>query len=94
MTTCLFIKQKGVHQQLPVGFCCKCSPYVQNTRSLRNRSGHFMSHAEPYSQSLPATLSIAIRESLLMMDWIRLKAELLQRLSHRRKGISVELVPA
>lgn len=68
-------KAKGSASAVACGLLLQVFPYVQNTRSLRNRPGHFMRHAEPYSQSLPATLSMAIRESILMMDWIRLKAE-------------------
>lgn len=54
----IFIKLKGVHQYLPVGFYYKCFPLVENTYPLfkKIKSGHFMRHADPYTQSLPTIL--------------------------------------
>lgn len=69
----LFIRQKEVYQQMPVDFYCKCFIRNKYLFSLKNKSGHFIRHREPYTQSLPTTL--VIRASVIMMGWVCSKAE-------------------
>lgn len=58
-----------------------------NNLSLRNKSGHFMRHEEPYTQLPPHGHKGAHFNDALDL----LEGSDIQKLSHGRKGIAMEI---
>jgi hypothetical protein len=58
---------------------------------MRNKSEDFRRHEEPYTQSLPSSLWSQGASYNGGLDLF--KGRVLCRLNHRRKGVTVDLVP-
>lgn len=82
----LFIKQKGIHQHVPVGFYCKVFPYKENKYSLSEKQINILWGIQNLTLShCPLPYGSVGRDPL--------KGRVLWKLSHGRKGITVEMVP-